>query len=533
MPEFSRVSAEITTRGVPFGRYRLIERLGVGGMAIVYRAVVSGPKNFSRTLVIKRVIPHLAHDPSFVTMLAAEARLAGLLLHPNIVQVHEFGDVDGEYYLAMELVDGFDLNTILRQARQLSHAAPPGLLCYMMSELAGALAYAHSLADEEGRPLEIVHRDVTPSNVMVTRHGGLKLVDFGIAKASTHAREERTRTGTLKGKLSYMSPEQIQGLNVDGRTDIFALGVVFYECLTLRRLFKADTDAQTIRNVCDVDIVRPSVLTPGIDAELESVVMRMLARNTDDRYSNAHEIVAALAPIARRLGGGDAAGLRQFLEELQLPLRSAKPLSASDAFLKAVPELELEPDGSQGSRAYIKGELVESAAILLPPSGWRRRLPVIGGAAVGAVVAMALLLGRGAIHSAPDPAATNAPVRAAAALPSTGSLDPPQLPPTEAPRSGMSARLAAPATVRLRVSGTDGADVVVDGVVLGQVPLDVELARKAGPRSIQVRKAGFSRYRRDVEGDAEAVLSASLTRVTRAPAKKAKSVIADPFADPR
>ncbi|HEX4457356.1 MAG TPA: serine/threonine-protein kinase, partial [Polyangia bacterium] len=405
----------MTARGVPFGRYRLLERLGVGGMAIVYRAVVNGPKNFSRTLVIKRVIPHLAHDPSFVTMLAAEARLAGLLLHPNIVQVHEFGDVDGEYYLAMELVDGFDLNTILRQARQLNHAPPQGLLCYMMSELAGALAYAHSLVDEDGQHLEIVHRDVTPSNVMVTRHGNLKLVDFGIAKASTHAREERTRTGTLKGKLSYMSPEQIQGLAIDGRTDIFALGVVFYECLTLRRLFKADTDAQTIRNVCDVEIMRPSMYTPGIDAELEQVVMRMLARDTAVRYQHADEIVAALAPIARRLGGGDAAGLRQFMDGLQLPSRAAKPLSHSDAFLKSIPDLELEPDGSQGSRAYIKGELVESAAILLPPSGWRKRLPVIGGAAVGALVAMAILLGRGALHSTPDQnvAAVAAPAHAA------------------------------------------------------------------------------------------------------------------------
>ncbi len=426
MRQSARVAGELTVKGVPFGRYRLLERLGVGGMAIVYRAVVNGPKNFSRTLVIKRVIPHLAHDPSFVTMLAAEARLAGLLLHPNIVQVHEFGDVDGEYYLAMELVDGFDLNTILRQARQLNHAPPQGLLCYMMSELAGALAYAHALVDEENQPLEIVHRDVTPSNVMVTRHGNMKLVDFGIAKASTHAREERTRTGTLKGKLSYMSPEQIQGLPVDGRTDIFALGVVFYECLTLRRLFKADTDAQTIRNVCDVDILRPSILTPGIDAELEMVVMRMLARDTAVRYQHADEIVAALAPIARRLGGGDAAGLRQFMEGLQLPVRStAKPLSASDAFLKSIPELELEPDGSQGSRAYMKGELVESAAIVLPPSGWRKRLPVIGGAVVGAIAAMAILLGRGALHSTPDPVVINVAAAGAPAhsVASTASLE--------------------------------------------------------------------------------------------------------------
>jgi serine/threonine protein kinase len=520
------VATEMTVKGVPFGRYRLLERLGVGGMAIVYRAVVNGPKNFSRTLVIKRVIPHLAHDPSFVTMLAAEARLAGLLLHPNIVQVHEFGDVDGEYYLAMELVDGFDLNTILRQARHLNHAAPPGLLCYMMSELAGALSYAHALTDEEGHHLEIVHRDVTPSNVIVSFDGVAKILDFGIAKASTHAREERTRTGTLKGKLSYMSPEQIQGLPVDGRTDIFALGVVFYECLTLRRLFKAETDAQTIRNVCDVEITPPSRHMPGIDPELEAVVMRMLARNTADRYSDAAEVAADLAPIARRLGGGDAAGLRQFLNELELPSRSAKPLSASDALLKSIPELDLEPDGSQGSRAAIKGELVESAAIVLPPSEWRKRLPVIGGVAVGAIAAIAILLGRGALHSTTEVTTAAVPTHAApATTTSPGSIDPPALPSSEAAAAG---RLAA--TVRLRVSGTDGADVLVDGELLGQVPLDTELARKEGTRTILVRKAGFARYRRDVDGNTEAVLTATLPRAAvRAPVKKPKSVIADPF----
>jgi len=233
----------IPASGIRFGRFRLLDELGRGGMAVVFRAVVDGPKGFARSMVLKRILRDCAQDPAFVNMLASEARLSALLRHPNIVQVHEFGEVDGELYLAMDLVEGTDLVGLLRACRKRKLRPPPGVVCYLVAELASALAYAHSLTDEEGRRLEIVHRDVSPANVMVTSLGMVKLLDFGIAKAARHMRTEQTRTGIFKGKLSYLSPEQADGRLLDRRSDVFSLGIVFYEYRPLSRSLAGNVDA--------------------------------------------------------------------------------------------------------------------------------------------------------------------------------------------------------------------------------------------------------------------------------------------------
>src|SRR6266404_7003023 len=188
-------------QAVRFGRYRLVEQLGSGGMAVVYRAIVDGPEGFARQVVIKRIRPELSTNPKFVKMFLSEARLSALLHHPAIVQVHELGEVGGDYFLAMEYVEGRDLASALDRSKQLGRQLSPGLACFITLELARALAYAHELRDAHG-PLGLVHRDVNPSNVMLTAYGGVKLVDFGIAKAANSSGDERTRTGTLKGKVS-------------------------------------------------------------------------------------------------------------------------------------------------------------------------------------------------------------------------------------------------------------------------------------------------------------------------------------------
>jgi serine/threonine protein kinase len=303
------------SEGVQFGRYRLLERLGRGGMAEVYRAVVDGPKGFSRQLVIKRIFAECAKSERFVNILAAEARVSALLHHPAIVQVHELGQVEGEFYLAMELIEGCDLIELLDASVHANRILPPGLACHIIAELADGLAYAHALTDARGRRLDIVHRDVSPSNVMISSLGEVKLVDFGIAKAADHIGGDTTDVGVLKGKIGYLSPEQASGQPIDRRADIFALGVVFWECLTCERLFRSSSDLETLRRIRAAQVPPPSAKRPGLDPAVDRIVLGMLAQRQETRFQSCDEVVQALAPVKRRLGGSIAA-LRAFLEEL-------------------------------------------------------------------------------------------------------------------------------------------------------------------------------------------------------------------------
>jgi eukaryotic-like serine/threonine-protein kinase len=264
-----------------FGKYTLVERLGRGGMADVWKAKISGPGGFQRTLVIKRILPHLVEDEQFKQMFVAEARLSARLNHANIVQVFELGDVDGEFYLAMEYVRGRDLVNVVR-AQLLKGLPPPGMGAFVARELCRALAYAHALTDDNGTPLRLIHRDVSPSNVMISFDGAVKLLDFGIAKALAEANENRTVTGTLKGKFGYMSPEQVEGKEVDNRADLFAAGVVLHEILTGKRLFKGASDLQTIAMVRDAKVDPPSLHNPAVPRELDDICLKALARLPDN-----------------------------------------------------------------------------------------------------------------------------------------------------------------------------------------------------------------------------------------------------------
>jgi serine/threonine protein kinase len=302
---------------VQFGRYRLIDRLGQGGMADVYRAVVDGPRGFTRQLVIKRIHKLFAREKEFIAMLGTEARVTALLNHPSIVQVFEFGQVGDELYLAMELAEGPDLARVLLQARERGSHMPPGVACWVIGQLADALAYAHSLAGPDGEPLGIIHRDVSPSNIVLSLVGGVKLLDFGIAKAAQRLHDDRTRTGAIKGKVSYLSPEQIDGLPMDHRADQYALGIVFHECLTGARLWKG--------LMRDQAVTPPSHLLFDVDPEIDAVVLRMLARAPEDRFADCADVAEVLAPLARRLNG-DALALRNWLAQVGPFPSLAQPL---------------------------------------------------------------------------------------------------------------------------------------------------------------------------------------------------------------
>jgi serine/threonine-protein kinase len=260
------------------------EKLAEGGMAEIYLASAVGAEGFAKDVVIKVVRSFLSNDQQFVQMFIAEARLASRLNHANIVQIFDFGRHDERYFLAMEYVHGASLWELRKRCRELGVPFPPTLAAEICAQVARGLQYAHSLS-EGGRRLGVVHRDVTPHNVLLSFDGAVKLTDFGIAKATT----SQTAPGMLKGKFAYMSPEQSRGERVDARTDVFALGIVLWEMLTGGRLFDGDSDVAVLRAVQDSLIAPPSRLNPDVPQALSDVVMKALSRRLEERFQSAAE----------------------------------------------------------------------------------------------------------------------------------------------------------------------------------------------------------------------------------------------------
>jgi serine/threonine protein kinase len=284
-----------------FGRYVLLDRIGVGGMAEVFRAVMPGVEGFQRTFVVKRILAERAQSPYFVDMFVQEARINALLHHPNIVQVFDFGNVSGTYFLAMEYVRGRDVSALLRRLRDRERPCPVGVATFIAHEVAQALGYAHTLTGPEGTPLNIVHRDVSPSNIICLRAGGVKLLDFGIAKAIGEPEVEKTGQGLFKGKLSYVAPERIKDLPIDGRSDLFSLGVVLWELLAGQKLFRGKSDFQTLKNVVEMAVPPPSSLRPDVPPELDRIVARALARDPEARYPNGRALAEDLDSVLEAL----------------------------------------------------------------------------------------------------------------------------------------------------------------------------------------------------------------------------------------
>lgn len=284
--------------GTPFGKYELLEKIGVGGMAEIYKARVAGPDGFEKILVVKTILPAYAQNRAFILMLIAEAKVSSVLQHANIVQIFELGEIDGQYYIAMEYVEGADLLAILTECTRQRKRIPAEIAMFVVSEICKGLAYAHSATDIRGRPLRIIHRDVSPSNVLISVQGDVKVMDFGVARADLErASGERPRgsdDGVMKGKLGYMSPEQVVGAEIDHRSDIFALGIILFETLTLKRLFLGKDDLETLINIRDVKIDaklrRHSYIPPGI----QKMLRRALARDPRDRYETATDFQEAI-----------------------------------------------------------------------------------------------------------------------------------------------------------------------------------------------------------------------------------------------
>ncbi len=289
---------EKLARRETYGPFEVLERLGVGGMAVVHRAIERSVAGFEREVALKRLLPHLAEDAAFVRLFVREAKLASLLQHGNIVQLYELGRVGPSYFISMEYIVGRDLRAAIRQARRVVGPPPVAISLAILSELLDALDYAHTRRDETGVPLGLVHRDISPSNLIINESGHLKVIDFGVAMA-THG-ELKTQTGGIKGKLSYMPPEMLVGRPLDGRSDLFAASVIAHELLTTAPLFTGDSEFQTMERVQHMAPPPPSAKNRECPPELDAVVLKGLSKEPDRRWSSAAVMRAELNEIAVR-----------------------------------------------------------------------------------------------------------------------------------------------------------------------------------------------------------------------------------------
>jgi serine/threonine protein kinase len=465
---------------IQFGKYSLYERIGRGGMADVFKGRIQGPAGFERVFVVKRILPHLSDDPTFIRMFVDEAKLSARLNHPNVVQIFELGSVEGEYFISMEYVQGHDLAETTRAMWKQSSPPRVEMVAYVGREICRALSYAHGLTDERGETLGMIHRDVSPSNVMLSYEGAVKLLDFGIAKALGDT-PDTTKSGTLKGKYAYMAPEQTEGDNVDHRIDIFAAGIVLYEVLTGRRLFKGANDLQTIERVRRCEVRPPSQINPACPPQMDAILLKALSRDRDDRYQDASEMADALddivhashfsAPrlsaILRETFGPDISTTGNFQSR-----PTASSSSSSTGRSATIPPVSVSQPRPTGKFA-LTAENAAAAAALTPRPLWKRgsfwTVALLCAAGVGVGVM------KGVIPRSLSAVTTAGPEPAAA--------------PAGRPTAAKVMRVSV-----LLQSEPEGADIYVSGKLesVGVTPKWVNLEiDPQSPTRVMFRKSGF------------------------------------------
>jgi serine/threonine-protein kinase len=437
---------------VVFGKYTLLRKLAEGGMAEIYLALQTGMGGFGKLLVIKRIKQAHNKDREFIGMFLDEARIAASLSHPNITQIFEVGEIDTIHYIAMEYVHGEDLRSLCRKLAKERRPLPLSHAIAMIAGGCAGLHYAHTKTDLAGRPLEIVHRDVSPQNILISYDGHVKLLDFGIAKAQ--GRTQETRAGVLKGKLSYMSPEQVRGDRLDARSDIFALGILLYELTTGRRLYKDDSDFKTMQKITEDAPMPPRQIIPGYPERLEEIVLKSLTKRVEDRYESAQAFQSDLEGFARQ-EGLDISSLalgtflrdvfRDKLDELARQEELGKPLHQILTERQATESLLI----SEGSASMARGEL-NSAFVRKGKKRSRAVWYAIGGVAAAGLGA-AVVLGYPRLVGTSQTVAASAP----------------------APLAASQASPAVPASIKI-VSDPIGAQVFLKGAPLGVTPLTIE-----------------------------------------------------------
>lgn len=371
----------------------LLDRVGKGGMAEIYRAIAGGFAGFRKLIAVKRILAHLAEDSNFREMFINEAKLAALLEHPNVVQIFDLGEIDGQLFLAMEYVAGLDLGRILKKQAKTRVPLPLDVALFITTEFLRALDYAHNRDDPTtGAPLHLIHRDVSPPNVLVSFEGVVKLGDFGIAKAGMLTRSAHTRSGAVKGKIPYMSPELVQGGSVDQRVDLWAAGVVLWEVLALKRLFKGDNDFELISLISKGEARKIEQVRPDLNPLICDIVHRSLSVDLNYRYQTASQMVDDIMSTAVEMGYIlNANSLRTFMQEnfLDEVTEIKRITQRIDEFMLQTPTPSSSGGGAFGSRTPASTTPLPDPAV----ARRTRRLAIGGGIGVGlAAAAIAALL---------------------------------------------------------------------------------------------------------------------------------------------
>jgi serine/threonine-protein kinase len=471
----------------PYGPYTLLEKVGAGGMAEVFRAVRSGPQGFVRQFAIKRIIPRHAESHDFVEMFCNEARLTALLTHPNLVQVYDFGEIEGSYYLAMEYLKGRTVLSVMRSLHARKRLFPVPAVAFIARQVAQGLAYAHTLRGPEGEQLDLVHRDINPSNIMLLKSGAVKVLDFGIAK-SPALTTLQTQAGLVKGKLSYAPPEQLKCRPMDGRADVFSLGVTMWEMATMRKLFGGRTDFETVTNVMTKSVAPPSSVRSEIPKAFDELVLAALQREPGKR-PDARQLASSLgeflvesrflddqlAELLRELYGSNTSRV------ITVPTTPGNEAALSEQTLPGEPPTEADAQAADIAAAAHR-------------AGTRRPRRNVAFAVAGAL-GVALLVW-----------ASWGPLRQLGGL-----FGGPR------PEAGSAATVPAKEIVVELDSRPSGALVERDGVTLGRTPLTVRLPRSRVPTSFLLRKAGHAPTRYQVTPDRDSIATLELAPADSAP----------------
>ncbi|MCC7386816.1 MAG: serine/threonine protein kinase [Deltaproteobacteria bacterium] len=329
-------------------------------MAEVFLAVQNGVEGFEKRLAIKRIRPHLSGEEAFLKMFLNEARIAAQLQHPNIVQIYDLGRIAESYFIAMEYIQGRDMSRVVPKAEKLGIQFPVEYAVQIASMVLDGLFYAHTKADAQGQPLNIVHRDVTPENIMVAWNGSVKILDFGIAKAASQT--DQTKAGEIKGKLSYMSPEQAMGKALDARSDIFSMGIVLYEWITGYRLFTGENEMAILKAIIDGKIYPPSYFREDIPEDVERILMRALEKDRDQRYQSARDMqLDILEWMAHAEFAPSAAHLANFMKQIFADEIAAEQRALASQAAQARKTPPPPPMPGEGSAPVQVGEAVGRA----------------------------------------------------------------------------------------------------------------------------------------------------------------------------
>ncbi len=522
----------VTTGAANLGKYRLIAELGHGGMAEVFLAVMRGPVGFNKLMVIKQIRPQLAEDPEFLGMFLDEARLAARLSHPNVVQTNEVGHEGNRYFIAMEYLEGQPLNRVLHRFQR-AGGFPLAQHLRVITEVLAGLHHAHEIADYDGMPLGVVHRDVTPHNIFVTYDGQVKVVDFGIAKALNSSSE--TRTGVLKGKIAYMAPEQARGDRVDRRADLFSVGIMLWEAATGKRMWKGVPDIAILQRLLAGEIPTPRSVNPDVSEQLEAIILKSLAPAREDRYETALDLQGEIEALleaqadrgnARDLGklitkqfDADRLKIKAIIED-QLREKSIATIAVEARSLPIIDnQISLTATGSNpavGDRASrdsgpasihitstgpISGlpsspsftsasGLFTSASTSSEPArrSGRRGLVAAAAVAAGGLLAVALWM---VTRSVAVPATTTAPVETATiARPATTAAD-----------------------VEINISASPPeARLFLDDRPLDANPYKGKLAADSGSHQLRVEARGYATQARSIGLDRNVILELALQK---------------------